>query len=112
MKVLDLTNNVVGSFNTAWQPPPAGTSTATLTAVLGDNQAKDPTNSLQLDIEADFGTGFSWVASGPVWNGNAAGTPPSSVPFQFSKLAPPKRVRGVLHTITQVIVKEVDLAFT
>ena len=99
---------------TASAPVPANTSSATATASLPANQLTDPTNTMRLGLEADFGDGrgFVFMKWGVWWTGAPGNTTAPAATWQFNAAHPPRDVRAVVETRTGVQVTSVSLAFS
>jgi len=100
-KILDLINNKIGMFFGAAAIPPPGSKTFTVTCDMTFAESQDVTDTLQLSVWADFGTGLKEMAVGPVWT-CGPGKPIHSFAWNFRPEAPPLRVVGALSNITQV----------
>jgi hypothetical protein len=104
-------DNRIGAWLSASAPVPAGSKQAVVTATLPASELTDPTNTMRLGIEADFGLGFRHMAWGATWTGAPGNATPPAVQWGFAAASPPLRVRAVIETITQVVVTSVAVAF-
>jgi hypothetical protein len=102
MTILDTIDNKIGTFASASVVPSAGTSSVTVTSTMTTQEALDPSDSLRIGIEADFGLGFAHMAWSPIWTGGPGKTPPSFT-WKFNPASPPQRVRAQLENITEVV---------
>lgn len=111
MNSLDRINNKIGTFTGASTGVPPGTSRVTYVADMDLVEIHDPTDTLRLGVEADFGAGFRPMLWGPLWTGGTGQTAPS-ISWQYNADHPPLRVRPVLENITQVIAGVLTPAFS
>ena len=104
-------NNLQGRFPTGSWVPPANTSQVAFALQMNTNEITDPSNSLYLELWADFGAGPVFQkALDPLWVGGPGQTAPSLV-YQWLPTNTPRKVFGVIDCVSQVLINSGSFTF-